>query len=223
MWGQVVLSGVIEEKTSRVVEVMASGVSSTGPAVGQAARGRWAPGSRSSWSGPSRCSSSRSSGRRHGGRGAVQAAGRSRRCCSSRSWSSSCSASSSTPRSTRRSAPPSTRAGGAEPGVPGDHAADRSASIFFPMVLAAPTARSSVVLSLLPFLSPLLMFLRIVVLTPPYWQIALSIVLAGPDDRRPGLGGGAHLPRGHPDVRQEADLPGDPALGAPLLTGGAGE
>jgi ABC-2 type transport system permease protein len=51
--------------------------------------------------------------------------------------------------------------------------------MFFPMVLQSPDSTMSTVLSLIPFLTPLLMFLRITVLTPPIWQIALSIVLTG--------------------------------------------
>ena len=58
MWGQAVLTRVIEEKTSRVVEVMASGVPPTtccsGKLLGVAPRA-----SRSSWSGRCRCSPSR--------------------------------------------------------------------------------------------------------------------------------------------------------------------
>ena len=34
-------------------------------------------------------------------------------------------------------------------------------------------------LSLIPLLTPLLMFLRIAVLTPPWWQIVLSVALLG--------------------------------------------
>jgi ABC-2 type transport system permease protein len=44
-------------------------------------------------------------------------------------------------------------------------------------IMGSPDSRLSVVLSLIPFLTPLLMFLRITVLTPPAWQIALSVVL----------------------------------------------
>jgi ABC-2 type transport system permease protein len=44
-------------------------------------------------------------------------------------------------------------------------------------VMGSPDSRMSVVLSLIPFLTPLLMFLRISVLTPPAWQIALSVAL----------------------------------------------
>ena len=49
--------------------------------------------------------------------------------------------------------------------------------VCFPVVLESPDSTLAVVLSLIPPLSPLLMFLRIVVLTPPAWQIALSFVL----------------------------------------------
>jgi len=51
--------------------------------------------------------------------------------------------------------------------------------MFFPMVLNAPDSTLSTVLSLIPLLTPLLMFLRITVQVPPMWQIALSIVLTG--------------------------------------------
>jgi ABC-2 type transport system permease protein len=51
------------------------------------------------------------------------------------------------------------------------------AVVFFGAVMGSPDSRMSVILSLIPFLTPLLMFLRITVLTPPAWQIALSIGL----------------------------------------------
>ena len=44
-------------------------------------------------------------------------------------------------------------------------------------VAQTPDSNLSVILSLVPFFAPLLMFLRISVLTPPLWQIALSVVL----------------------------------------------
>jgi ABC-2 type transport system permease protein len=47
----------------------------------------------------------------------------------------------------------------------------------FPAVLHRPDSPLSTVLSLVPLVSPLLMFLRITVLTPPAWQIALSFLL----------------------------------------------
>ena len=47
----------------------------------------------------------------------------------------------------------------------------------FMLVLQAPDSPLSVGLSLVPLISPLLMFLRIVVLTPPWWQIALAVAL----------------------------------------------
>jgi ABC-2 type transport system permease protein len=49
--------------------------------------------------------------------------------------------------------------------------------VCFPVVLEAPDGAFATVLSMVPFLTPLLMFMRIVVLTPPWWQIALSIVV----------------------------------------------
>ncbi len=51
------------------------------------------------------------------------------------------------------------------------------AVVFFGAVMGSPDSRLSVILSLIPFLTPLLMFLRITVLTPPAWQIILSVVL----------------------------------------------
>ncbi len=44
-------------------------------------------------------------------------------------------------------------------------------------VLGRPDSALSTTLSLIPFWTPLLMFLRISALTPPTWQIVLSIVL----------------------------------------------
>jgi ABC-2 type transport system permease protein len=51
------------------------------------------------------------------------------------------------------------------------------AFVFFPVVLRSPDGTLAVALSLVPFLTPMLMFLRISVVTPPVWQIALSVVL----------------------------------------------
>ena len=51
--------------------------------------------------------------------------------------------------------------------------------VCFPVIIEAPDSQLAVILSLVPFLTPLLMFLRIVILTPPLWQIALSVVLLG--------------------------------------------
>lgn len=45
------------------------------------------------------------------------------------------------------------------------------------MVMRNPDSTASTILSLIPFFSPVLMFLRIGMQTPPWWQIALSIVL----------------------------------------------
>jgi ABC-2 type transport system permease protein len=53
------------------------------------------------------------------------------------------------------------------------------ALVCFPIVLRNPEGTLAVVLSLIPIFTPLIMFLRISVLTPPLWQIALSVVLTG--------------------------------------------
>jgi ABC-2 type transport system permease protein len=49
--------------------------------------------------------------------------------------------------------------------------------VSFPSALEAPAGPLAVSLSMIPGVSPLIMFLRIVVLTPPAWQIVLSIAL----------------------------------------------
>ncbi|HUL78716.1 MAG TPA: ABC transporter permease, partial [Vicinamibacteria bacterium] len=49
--------------------------------------------------------------------------------------------------------------------------------VCFPAVLESPDGGLAVGLSMVPFLTPLIMFLRIVVLTPPWWQVGLSAVL----------------------------------------------
>jgi len=49
--------------------------------------------------------------------------------------------------------------------------------VFYPMVLSAPDSTLSVILSLVPFFAPLLMFLRMTAVSPPAWQVALSMLL----------------------------------------------
>ncbi len=49
--------------------------------------------------------------------------------------------------------------------------------VIFGTVLTDPASRASVVLSEIPFFSPILMTLRISVQAPPFWQIALSVAL----------------------------------------------
>jgi len=49
--------------------------------------------------------------------------------------------------------------------------------VSFTAVLEAPDGVFSVTMSMIPGISPLIMFLRIVVQTPPLWQVALSIAL----------------------------------------------
>ena len=53
------------------------------------------------------------------------------------------------------------------------------AMISFPAVLESPEGTLAVTVSMIPGMSQLTMFLRIVVLTPPMWQILLSIALLG--------------------------------------------
>ena len=47
------------------------------------------------------------------------------------------------------------------------------------MVLRAPDSTVAVILSLIPLFSPILMFMRVCLQTPPLWQIGLSWVLMG--------------------------------------------
>ncbi len=53
------------------------------------------------------------------------------------------------------------------------------AACFFAMglVVTNPSSALSVILSLVPFMTPLIMYLRISILMPPIWQIGLSIAL----------------------------------------------
>jgi ABC-2 type transport system permease protein len=50
--------------------------------------------------------------------------------------------------------------------------------LLFNVVLNNPNSTLSVVLSITPFLSPILMTLRVAMQTPPLWQIALSLALS---------------------------------------------
>jgi ABC-2 type transport system permease protein len=51
--------------------------------------------------------------------------------------------------------------------------------VLLPYVLGNPNSTASVVLSLLPPFTPIIMYMRICAQTPPMWQILLSIVLLG--------------------------------------------
>jgi ABC-2 type transport system permease protein len=51
------------------------------------------------------------------------------------------------------------------------------AMVSFPAVLESPDGPIAFTVSMIPGMSPLIMFLRIVVLTPPMWQILLSLAL----------------------------------------------
>ena len=50
--------------------------------------------------------------------------------------------------------------------------------LLFNVILRDPNSRTAGVLSLVPFLSTILMILRIAMQTPPFWQIALSLALS---------------------------------------------
>ena len=49
--------------------------------------------------------------------------------------------------------------------------------LMFNAIMRNPNSRLSVVLSLVPFMSPILMVFRIALTTPPFWQIALALAL----------------------------------------------
>ena len=178
MWGSVVMSGVLEEKTSRVVEVVVSSVSTwslfAGKLVGVGAAGL----TQFLALGP-RPRAPRPRGRRQSARPRVH------RCWVPASWprsrSSSCSgyffygalfAALGASVSSQQEAQP----------LPFMIMLPLvSGFALFPVVLGNPDGTLAVALSMIPFFTPLLMFLRISALTPPAWQIALSIVsmLAG--------------------------------------------
>ena len=72
-------------------------------------------------------------------------------------------------------------------------------------VAAAPNSSLAVITSLVPFCSPVLMYMRLAVESPPKWQIALCFaILVGTILRRPAHRH-ADLSRRHPYVRQAAD------------------
>jgi ABC-2 type transport system permease protein len=53
-----------------------------------------------------------------------------------------------------------------------------TAFLFFPAVLGAPDSALSTTLSLVPFFAPLLMFLRVASSPPPAWQLVLCVALS---------------------------------------------
>jgi len=50
--------------------------------------------------------------------------------------------------------------------------------ILYPVIMRDPSSGTSVILSMIPFFAPVLMVLRIAIQTPPFWQIALSLLLS---------------------------------------------
>jgi len=51
--------------------------------------------------------------------------------------------------------------------------------LFFPVVMNDPDSTVAVVTSLIPFFTPLVMMLRIVLKMPPLWQLLLGYLLTG--------------------------------------------
>jgi ABC-2 type transport system permease protein len=49
--------------------------------------------------------------------------------------------------------------------------------VLFPVIQRAPNSPLAVALTMFPFSSPVLMVCRIMAQTPPFWQIALSLVI----------------------------------------------
>jgi len=49
--------------------------------------------------------------------------------------------------------------------------------VIFNMIIANPTSGSSIVLSMVPFFAPTLMLMRIAVVNPPLWQVLLSMAI----------------------------------------------
>lgn len=50
--------------------------------------------------------------------------------------------------------------------------------IIYPVIMRDPSSGTSVILSMIPFFAPVLMVLRIALQTPPFWQISLSLVIS---------------------------------------------
>ena len=49
--------------------------------------------------------------------------------------------------------------------------------VLCPLIERAPNSPLAVTLTMIPFFSPILMVFRIMVQTPPFWQIALSLAI----------------------------------------------
>jgi ABC-2 type transport system permease protein len=50
--------------------------------------------------------------------------------------------------------------------------------LLYPIIMRDPSSATAVTLSMIPFFAPVLMVLRIAMQTPPFWQIALSLVIS---------------------------------------------
>ena len=71
-------------------------------------------------------------------------------------------------------------------------------------IIRQPNAPFSVWMSMVPLFSPVLMYVRIVVQTPPPWQIALSLAILVGDNLCSAGAVFPHLPRGNSHVREKA-------------------
>jgi hypothetical protein len=76
-------------------------------------------------------------------------------------------------------------------------------------VMRAPDSPIAVWTSMIPFFSPILMYVRIAIQPPPAWQIAAFPVAAGGDDCGDSRSLRAHLPHRNSDVWQAADAAGN--------------
>ena len=212
MWGAAIMNGVIEEKTNRVVEVIVSSIPPSslfaGKLLGRGGRGPHPV------PGLGRCPWRLSALYGAGPRAQRRRCPRCRPCCSSSFVVLLPARLLPLRRAVRRGRRRGEHAaGGPEPGLPGDDAARARRRVLPARCCGSPDSPLSVVLSLIPFFTPLLMFLRITVAdAAAVADRALRRADAG-DDRARHWAGRAHLPRGHPDVRQAADLPRDRCAG----------
>ncbi len=90
--------------------------------------------------------------------------------------------------------------------------------VLLPYVLGNPNAPASVVLSLIPPFTPIIMYMRICSQMPPAWQVAPLHCPAVRVGLGNGVAGGAHLPHRRAHVRQASHAAGDAALAAVQLS-----
>ena len=69
-------------------------------------------------------------------------------------------------------------------------------------VIRSPDSSFAFWVSMFPFFSPITMLVRIVTQTPPFWQIALSLIIGFSTGCTPDVAGVSHLSHWHADVWQ---------------------